>query len=94
MFREAGLSVYPSQNRGRVMKARFDGWIIRLSNRARAIAGVMFRREAWDVRSGLVIGACCRLMPYGQGTSPGGAFGLRWSLPGARPAQGHYSGNP
>jgi len=29
------------------MEARFDFWIIWLQNRARAIDGVMFRREAW-----------------------------------------------
>ena len=33
-----------------------------------------------------------RLCHTAKGPS-GGAFGLRWSLPGARPAQGHYSGN-
>jgi len=54
-------------SRDRVMKARFDGGIIRLPNRARAIDGVMFSREAWDSRSTLDSGACCRLMPYGQG---------------------------
>ena len=54
-------------SRVRVMEARFVGGIIQLQNQARAIDGVMFRREAWVARSGLVIGACCRLMPYGQG---------------------------
>ena len=53
------------------MEARFDGEIIQLSNRACAIDGVMFRREAWVARSGLVIGTCCRLIPYGQGGPPG-----------------------
>ena len=54
-------------SRGRVMEARFDGGIIRLPNRARAIDGVMFRREAWNAQSVLDLRACCRLMPYGQG---------------------------
>ena len=61
--REAGFSVSSSPHRVRVMEARFDGGIIRLPKRARAIGGVMFRREAWGDRSELVIGTCCRLMP-------------------------------
>ena len=65
--REAEFSVSSSLHRDRVMEARFDVWIIRLPNRARAIDGVMFRREAWVVRSMLNSNACCRLMPYGQG---------------------------
>ena len=53
------------------MEARFDIQIIRLPNRARAIEDSMFRREAWVARSGLVIGTCCRLIPYDQGGPPG-----------------------
>ena len=73
------------------MEARFDLRIIRLPNRARAIDGVMFRREAWVVRSMLNIRASCQVMPYGQG-GPSGEGHLRpemVSLPRARPAQGH-----
>jgi len=51
--REAELSVSSSLHRVRVMEARSDCNILRLRNRARAIDGVMFRREAWDVRSKL-----------------------------------------
>ncbi len=49
--REAGLSVSSSLHRVRVMEARFDFCISQLPNRARAIDGVMFRREAWVVQS-------------------------------------------
>ena len=67
------LSVLSSLDRDRVMEARFDGGIIQLPNRARAICGFMFRREAWDVRTELDSGPCCRLMPYGQGGPAQGA---------------------
>ena len=36
--------------RDRVMEARFDCDILQLLKRARAIDGVMFRREAWVAR--------------------------------------------
>ena len=60
-------------SRDRVMEARFDGIILILPNRARAIAGVMFRREAWVAKSMLDSSACDRLMPYGQGGPARGA---------------------
>ena len=76
------------------MDARFDCDISRLSNRARAIDGFMFHREAWDVWSRLDIKASCQLMPYSQGTRGRGGFaskpcGWSWVPPTARPAQGH-----
>ena len=40
-------------HRDRVMEARFDGFILQLRIQARAIDGVMFRREAWDALSGM-----------------------------------------
>ena len=60
-------------SRDRVMEARFDVYLFQLPNRARAFDGVMFSREAWDSRSTLDSGACCRLMPYGQGGPARGA---------------------
>ena len=61
--REAELSVLSSLCRDRVMEARFDVETIQLPDWARAIAGSMFRREAWVARSGLDSNACCRFMP-------------------------------
>jgi len=49
------------------MDARFDCDISRLSNRARAIDGFMFRREAWDVWSRLDIKASFIISPTAVG---------------------------
>jgi hypothetical protein len=38
-------------HRDRVMEARFDSFMFQLRIRTRAIDGVMFRREAWDILS-------------------------------------------
>ena len=65
--REAGRSVSSTLSRGRVMEARFDSGIIQLLNRARAIGGVMFSREAWDDLSSSVTGACCSRHHMAQG---------------------------
>ena len=89
-FREAEFPVSSSLQRDRVMEARFEFCIHRFPNRARAIGGFMFRREAWVERSGLVIGACCRLMLYGQGGPARRAPAARAGVPRAsRPEQGH-----
>ena len=50
LFREADLSVSSSLSRDRVMEARFDVETIQLPDRARAIDGSMFHREAWEAR--------------------------------------------
>ena len=57
--REAEFTVSSSSYRDRVMEARFDVYMIRLLHGVRAFDGSMFRREAWDVRSGLNTGTCC-----------------------------------
>ena len=44
---------------------------------------------AWDARTEQDTGACCQVMPYGQGDPHEGTFGLRWYPRAARPAQGH-----
>ena len=76
--REAVFSVSSSLHRDRVMEARFDRNILQLPNRARAIDGVMFRREAWVVQSMLNIRASCQVMPYGPG-GPSGEWVLEFT---------------
>ena len=71
IIREAVFSVSSSLHRDRVMEARFDVCMIWLLIVVRAIDGVMFRREAWVVRSRLYTETCFRLMPYSQGDPPG-----------------------
>ena len=83
--REAGLSVSSSLQRDRVMEARFDDGIFRLSRGARAIDVVMFRREAWDVRSGLNTGASCSRYHIAKGTFRGGGLRLEM-VPSPAPA--------
>ena len=46
-------------------------------------------REVWDVQSNPVEGRAVSLCYMAKRTLPGGDFGLRCPLPGARPAQGH-----
>ena len=55
------------------MEARFDVETIQLPDRARAIDGSMFHREAWGVLSKLYTGTSCRLMLYGQAGPARGA---------------------
>ena len=69
----------------RVMEARFDSWIIRLPNRARAIGGVMFCREAWDALSELDSGPCCSRYHIAKGPV-GGALRLELG-PSHRPSR-------
>ena len=69
-------------HRDRVMEARFDRCIIQLPNRARAIDGVMFRREAWDTLSGLEKETSCRLC-HRAGDPPGGGGRPEFPSPGA-----------
>ena len=85
LFREADLSVSSSLSRDRVMEARFDIWIIQLSNRARAIGGVMFCREAWDALSELDSGPCCSRYHIAKGPV-GGALRLELG-PSHRPSR-------
>ena len=69
-------------HRGRVMEARFDGFMLQLRIRARAIDGVMFRREAWDALSGLEKETSCRLC-HRAGDPPGGGGRPEFPSPGA-----------
>ena len=87
------------------MEARFDVWILRQLNWARAIDGVMFRREAWVVQSGVNTGTSCLRHHMAKETPARGETDLlanqsamRWCPPvpptlsraiRARPAQGH-----
>ena len=72
-------------SRVRVMEARFDVWIFRLLNQARAIGGVMFRREAWDALSELDSGPCCSRYHIAKGPV-GGALRLELG-PSHRPSR-------
>ena len=63
------------------MEARFDGEIIQLSNRACAIDGVMFRREAWDAQSDLDSGPRCLRYHMAKGPPGEGPICLQISRP-------------